>query len=981
MHELAWEHFERLCVSLFLAEGGGVDCRQHGRQGSWQGGIDLLASRRDGGTTAVQCKRVKNFGPSHVEKAVAEFLQGPWRKDADEFILCTTNDLRTATKAIMRVRRLLHQHKISLTVLDAPMLSTRLKAHPKLVADFFGSAWETAFCGGRSAAAADAAPPPPEAWRETWRTVLSEPPDVEWTAPRHGKQPGNLRLPRNPHFCGRTPELEKVRTLLLSGSAVAVTQAVTVHGLGGIGKTQLANEYAWRYSSAYGALLWIPAESPTALMTGLANLARTRTFGTPRFLAEPGAGPSASALAAAALGWLGSHDDWLLILDNADTLDSADLITELLPRLGRGHLIITSRRSVWNEVFATCRLGVLPLEESVTYLLERCPDAGDAALARRLANRLGCLPLALAQAAACIQAEHLSFASYLTELRGSSRLPALHRLPPGMLSYPKPVAETWAITLGRLHPTTVTLLELFAWFSPDDIPRQLLQSRIRIENNAADASDPLTFRQALDQLSEYSLVTLSADSIIMHRLLQAVVQDGMPVETRVGRLRMAMKIIADLGATKFGADDVRAWKTWRLLASHAISMLESAQRLGLASDEMTEIGHRLTSHLLARSQYAEALPLACRAVSIMRRMYGRDHQHVATSLGMVASSLADAGFPNKALRVQQKVLEIDRRACGPRSEEVAIDLSNLGIYLLDSGRHREAEPVLRRAADLHALHFGKDHPTHITARLNVASVLQENGKSREAVEIYRGALAATERHFGSAHPEMCTVLNGLALAYIGLDRPAKAAPCARRALEIARRRLGPRHSLIPLLCNTLARVSHAGGDLALAARWQKKSLALCEEIHGPDHPSTLASLGNLAALHADMDRLSEAMRCFAEVARREERVLGPDDPRLAIRLSNLADLHHRQKNLSEAAALYHRVLALDECAHGSDHVEVAEDLRHLATVLLDNNHSAEALPFIQRALGIYRMKPRARPDGHARARALHKRALADIERS
>lgn len=967
LHALSWENFERLCVALFMKEDEVVDCRFHGRQGSHQGGIDLLASRRDGGTSAIQCKRVKTFGPADLSRAVTRFLRGPWSSRVDEFILCTSYDTRLLTEAVEKSRRRLYSQEISFTVVDSAMLSYRLKAYPDVVADFFGQAWMEAFCGGPTASLTA---PAPESWRESLAEVLSLVPAVNWQNSSHQRQVNNLRFSRNAHFRGRKEELEKIHRLLQNGAAVAVTQAVAVHGLGGIGKTQLANEYAWLYAGHYTALLWVPADSPSALFSGLASLVRGGALGQFRSTTGEAQGPlhslTVASLAAAALAWLETQSGWLLILDNADTPEMGELIAELLPRLRHGHLMVTSRRSVWHEAFAECRLGVLSTEEALGYMMERCPNAGDEALARRLVRRLGCLPLALAQAAACIRAEGLSFAQYLMELRSSRRLEVLRRLPEGVLSYPKPVAETWAITLARLDEETVILLQILSWLAPDTISRSLVEGKLQM----GDDPTPKTCRKALAQLAEYSLVDLSPRNIAVHRLLQAIIQDTMTPQERHRWLRVALQLIASISGTRFNADDAREWDTWEMLAPHAVEVMEHAQHHGLVVEEVTEIGHRLTRYLLGRSRYAEALPLACRVVAVMRKRYGRGHQHVATALSAVASALADGGRLEKALLVQRKVLEIDQKACGPASEAVGEDLSALGVYLMDLGRHREAEPVLRKAVDLCSRFMSSQTPNLLTARTNLASVLYDNGSHKEALDIYRDVLRRTERLYGANHPEVCSVLNGLALVCLEVRQIKQAARHISRALGIARKHLGMRHAMMPLYMNTAARVEHAHGNLRTAAGWQKKSLAICEKIHGPDHPSTLSSLGNMASMYQEMDRLREARRCFEEVARREERLMGPDDPRLAIRLSNLADLHHRLGGLAEAEALYRRVLALEEKGKGTKHIEVAEDLRHLAQVLFDRGKHAEAVPHLKRALQIYRSKPMLKKDGHQRARRL-----------
>lgn len=967
LHQLSWENFERLCVALAMHESDVVDCRLHGRQGSPQGGIDLLASRRDGGSSAIQCKRVKTFGPADLSGAVTEFLRGPWRSRVDEFMLCTSCDTRLLTEAVEKSRRRLYSRGISFTVLDSGMLSARLKAYPAVVADFFGPAWMEAFCGGPTVSPS---PPAPESWRETLAEVLSLVPAADWQSHSPQRQVNNLRFSRNAHFRGRKEELEKVHRLFQNGAAVAVTQAVAVHGLGGIGKTQLANEYAWLHAGDYAALLWIPADSPSALFGGLANLVRGGALGQFCSSTREAQGGwhsmTVASLAAAALAWLEAHEGWLLILDNADTPEMGELVSALLPRLRNGRLMVTSRRSVWHESFAECRLGVMSLDEALGYMTDRCPDAGDEAFARRLVRRLGCLPLALAQAAACIRAEGLSFAQYLAELGRGRRLEVLRRLPEGALSYPKPVAETWAITLARLDETSVILLQILSWLAPDTISRSLVEGKLQM----GDDPTPKTCRRALAQLAEYSLVDLSPRNIAVHRLLQAIIQDSMTPQERHRWLRIALQLIASISGTRFNADDVREWDTWEMLAPHAVEVMEHAQHHGLVVEEVTEIGHRLTRYLLGRSRYAEALPLACRVVAVMRKRYGRGHQHVASALSAVASALADGGRLEKALLVQRKALEIDRKACGPASEDVGEDLSALGVYLMDLGRHREAEPVLRKAVDLCSRFMGGQTPNLLTARSNLASVLYDNGSCKEARDIYRDVLRRSERLYGADHPEVCSVLNGLALVCLELRQFKLAARHISRALGIARKHLGMQHAMVPLFMNTAARVEHSLGDLRKAAGWQKRSLAICEKIHGPDHPHTLSSLGNMASMYQEMDRLGDARRCFEEVARREERVFGPDDPRLANRLSNLADLHHRVGRLAEAEALYRRVLTLEERGKGSRHIEVAEDLRHLAQVLCDRGKQADALPLLKRALQIYRSKPALKKDGHQRARQL-----------
>jgi hypothetical protein len=264
-------------------------------------------------------------------------------------------------------------------------------------------------------------------------------------------------------FTGRDEQLAALHAQLTGQGAATLVPTAALYGMGGVGKTQLALAYAQRYRQEYQLGWWVPAETELGMVTALADLGVV--LGLPREL------PPAEQ-AAGARDALGERSGWLLIFDNAP--DPA-AVAEFLPGVGGGHVLVTSRDSAWQGIADPVPVDLLSLKEAVGLLLRRSGDP-DEHSARRLAEALGRLPLALEQAAAYAASQHLRLARYLelfTQRRGE--LLGLGR----PLAYQGTVDATFTLALDQLRATNQAagqLLELCAVLAPDEIPLPLLLS-------------------------------------------------------------------------------------------------------------------------------------------------------------------------------------------------------------------------------------------------------------------------------------------------------------------------------------------------------------------------------------------------------------------------------------------------------------------------------------------------------------------------
>jgi uncharacterized protein YukJ len=343
---------------------------------------------------------------------------------------------------------------------------------------------------------------------------------------------------RNPLFTGREEWVARVKSQLTTANHPAVvTQAIA--GLGGIGKSQLAIEYAHQNASAYRLVWWVHAETEAARRGDLLALAHRLGLDdvdSRRAESPQAASPWADAQLAAVRTWLEQHRDWLLIFDN---VESPDDIRDLLPRAGVGHVLITSRYSAWDNVADVLSLGVWAPREAISYLLTRTKQS-DEASAAMLAEMLGYLPLAVEQAAAYIDESRISL-SHFTELFRTSRARLL-----AAASSKATVATVWQLSLQSVRQKSkhaVTLLQLAAFLPPDNFPRERLrqQRQDRRVNGGAIAEllgDDLALNEAIAVLRRYSLIEATPEHISVHRLVQVVVQESLS-EAERGQFAMA----------------------------------------------------------------------------------------------------------------------------------------------------------------------------------------------------------------------------------------------------------------------------------------------------------------------------------------------------------------------------------------------------------------------------------------------------------
>jgi tetratricopeptide (TPR) repeat protein len=654
--------------------------------------------------------------------------------------------------------------------------------------------------------------------------------------PGPGPAISNL-APRNPNFTGRAELLDALIQSLAAGGTVAV---VAVHGLGGVGKSQLALEYCYRHAADYQLVWWVTAESPLLAAAGLAALGPR--LGLPPMVEQ-------AEQVAEVLAELGRREGWLLVFDNAE--QPGDL-EGLLPTGGRGQVLVTSRNPVWGRLATPLRVDVLTALEAEGFLLRRSGDA-DQAAAAALAEELGWLPLALEQAAAYCEQTSLGLAGYLDRYRRArARL-----LDKGALEdYPATVATTWRLNLDQVatrSPAAVQLLQVASFLAPAAIPSDLFGADLKVlpVELAQAAADDLILDEVVGALYRHSLVTRDNDGIHLHRLVQAVVRADLADQQPMWAERALRLVWAGFPAN---SGEVETWPTCQRLLPHALAVAGHAERLGVTPDQTCELFDRIGLYLSGRAQFPAAKASFERALAIAEAAMGAEHPTVAIYINNLGRVLHDLGDLAGAKANLERALAIDEAAYGPNHPQVAIRANNLGGILLDLGDLAGAKASYERALRIDEAAYGLNHPTVANDVNNLGEALRELGDLAGAKASYERALPIAETALGPNHPQLARIVNNLSLVLQALGDLAGAKAGYERAITIGEAALGPNHPQVALFVNNLGMVLRDLGDLAGAKANLQWAVAIAEASLGPDHPNVAIFRRNLDLV---LDELGE----------------------------------------------------------------------------------------------------------------------------
>jgi tetratricopeptide (TPR) repeat protein len=654
-------------------------------------------------------------------------------------------------------------------------------------------------------------------------------PDLPATADTGPRPPGFLPPVwnvdhRNPAFTGRDEVLNRVHEGLSGGGRVAVQ---AVHGMGGVGKTQLVLEYAYRFAGEYDLVWWVSAEQAGLIGEQFVAL------GVELGLVEAGA--DSTLAKSKVLGHLAGRRRFLLIFDNV--VDGEDILP-WLPR-GAGHVLITSRRGNWQRIAHPVELDVLSREEAVHFLAEQRPGLA-ADEADQLADALGDLPLALAQAAGYLAETGMPAAEYRQLLAVETEAVLKMGRP---VDYPRSLAAAITLNLAALSevdPAAVAILQLCALLAPEPIPVDVIVEVAQpadpypqvLEALRKVIGKPLIRQESIGRVGVYGLARLGPGMVTVHRLTQAVVRSQMDLSTSA---ELSAHLESVLGQMNPGdPKNPENWPSWARLLPHLLAVSPAKT----SSPVLRQCASDAVVYLVSRGDAGPARQLAENLYEEWKERLGADHRDTLRAAGGLLWALRDLGEYGRLRPLVDDTLTRQINSLGEDHPDTLRSAADLAIVLVVLGNLRRSEEIARDVWERRRRVLGDEHPDTLTSASSVASSLAELGRHDEALALKEQVWEQQRRVLGEEHPVTLASAGNVGSSLKELGRLQEASELLERVWEQYRRVLGEDHPNSLKAAVNLAIARYNCGRILPARRLAELAWKGLRERLGDEHPTT-----------------------------------------------------------------------------------------------------------------------------------------------
>ncbi|KAI0123363.1 kinesin light chain 1 [Xylariales sp. AK1849] len=718
-------------------------------------------------------------------------------------------------------------------------------------------------------------------------------------------------LGRNKAFVGRDHILDELMKMIPPGAEPQSCQRIAIEGLGGVGKTQIALEAAFRVRERDTdcSVFWVPAINRATFENGYRDIAQA--------LKIPGIDDDKADVKVLVKDALSKNlSSWLLVIDNADdtellfnNIDGYD-VRDYLPLSTKGSILFTTR----NHETAV-RLDILPeqvlaVDEMSKYdalkMLEKLIKPNqmqDTKSTNDLLELLVYLPLAIKQASAYMFRTGISTEKYLEYYRQSDesqiKLSSNHFEDRGRYrEIANPIATTWLISFRHIeknYPLAIRYLKFICFLAEKDIPKLLLRQ----------GGGEMEMDEALGVLKGYAFILEHGDPNFfdIHRLVGLATRNWVGLE----RTHYITAVIQQLSQTyPYPKHENR--HIWVRYMPHAEAVLSASQ--GNHDPEATAfLFHVVGSSNEELGRDSRAEQMYRQALKLRQGVLGLKHPNTLASMGNLAHMLGILGKSEESEQISRQTLKLSQGVLGPEHPNTLASMNNHTLVLGRLGKYKESEQISRQTLKLSQGVLGLEHPSTLVSMNNHTLVLGRLGKYKESEQISRQTLKLMQGVLGPEHPNTLASMHNHTLVLVRLGKYKESEQISRQTLKLMQGVLGPEHPNTLTSMDYLAHVLTRLGKYKESEQISRQTLKLSQGVLGLEHPSTLVSMDNLAHVLGRLGKYEESEQISRQTLKLSQGVLGPKHPSTLTSMNNHATLldqmgqHEDAKHLRQSISI------------------------------------------------------------------------------
>jgi len=704
---------------------------------------------------------------------------------------------------------------------------------------------------------------------------------------------------KNINFTGRKDVLDIIHEEFSAAQSRVPIHAI--RGMGGIGKTQIAVHYSYEFAKEYDLVYWIRSETDASLTADYEALTQTLQL-------DVKAKAEQSVYVNIVNSWLKNTDKkWLLVFDN---VESQEKIEKLLPSRGNGHILITSQNPNWKELGQDSHVRPFSNEIAKEFLKKRVGEKG-LEYSDRLNELLGGLPLALEQASAYMTAHGTPIDIYIKLFEEQQEELWKRETPPK--DYKATIMTTWEMAFKQIQetqPVAKQLLNLFAFFGPDDIPISIIKT---YSDNLPEELKNIIHNQVeleenLSAINRYSLAERNGDFISFHRLVQEVIRTQLPKEQATKWVSIAVQIMES--AFPYDEYDIKTWISCAQLLPHALATASHTEKYSTGLEAATEIYQKAGEYLRGQAEYQRAGETIERAINIRQEIFGEKHEKLAISLNYLGEIRQEQANYTEALSLHDQALQIFQSLVSFETQLSARNMTGFGSLFYKLGEFEKAKDYFEQALSIYNSVLMPNHPEIARCLGNLGLLFHRQGELEKAKKYQDEALAISRATLGENHPDIATNLLNIGTIFVDQD------------------------------------------EFENARKYTEEALLIYRTVLGENHPYTATCLNNLGGLISDQGEFENARKYYEQAYAINITSLGENHPKVAANLNNIGVLLANQSKYVEARHYLEQALSLTEKIHGTKHYELLGTLKNLASVMYKLNLFLLARQYVERAAKI-----------------------------